>query len=56
MPEVCLSHPAPYLALESYDEHYNGNKIIFPGDVNGYILDKTVDDIISKAFGYEYHR
>ena len=56
MPEVCLNHPAPYLLLESFDEKYNGNMIISSGSVNYYILDRTVDDIISRAFGYEYHR
>ena len=49
-------YPAIFLALESYDRHYDGNQIIYSGTANGYIVDKTVDDIISKTFGYEYHR
>ena len=44
-------YPAIFLALESYDRHYDGNQIIYSGTANGYIVDKTVDDIISKALG-----
>ena len=56
MPEECLNHPAPYLILGSFDEYYNPNEIMFQEDVNNYILDAKVDEIISKAKGYEYHR
>lgn len=49
-------YPAIFLALESYDRHYDGNQIIYSGTANAYIVDRTVDDIISKTFGYEYHR
>jgi len=49
-------YPAIFLALESYDERYNGNQIIYPGTANGYIVDRTVDDIINKALGRSYTR
>ena len=56
MPEECLNHPAPYLILGSFDEYYDPNGIMYQGDVNDYILNEKVDEIISKAKGYEYHR
>ena len=51
MPEDCLNHPAPYLALESYDSEYDMNQIINPGGADNYIVRQMVNDIINKALG-----
>lgn len=56
MPEDCLNHPAPYIALASYDEVYDNEQILNAFDANTYIVSEKVDEIISKCLGRSYTR
>ena len=56
MPEDCLNHPAPYIALASYDEVYDNEQILNSRDANAYIVSEKVDEIISKCLGRSFTR
>ena len=56
MPEDCLNHPAPYIALASYDEFYDNEQILNAFDANTYIVSEKVDEIISKVVGRSFSR
>lgn len=56
MPQSCKENPAVAAIVASYDIYHNGSKYLTQEQVDNEILNDAVDNIISKAKGYEYHR
>lgn len=51
MPPEIKNHPAALAALASYDTYYNDCEYLSPNDVDDYILDEAVDNIIKIVHG-----